>query len=103
LPTQVSSIATSGIARFAIVRQQSFPTLSIFETDPERDMVMNRPYVKTQRLVTLFILGTLLFNYPLLALFNRPVLIGAFPLLIVYVFSAWALLIGLLILIMENK
>ncbi|HJV26815.1 MAG TPA: hypothetical protein VJ673_14095 [Aromatoleum sp.] len=64
---------------------------------------MNRPYVKTQRLVTLFILGTVLFNYPLLALFNRPVLVGVFPLFFVYVFAAWALLIGLLVLVMESK
>ena len=64
---------------------------------------MNRPYVKTERLVAVFILGTLLFNYPMLALFNRPIMVGAIPLVFAYVFVAWALVIGLLVLIMESK
>ena len=58
---------------------------------------------RTQRLAALFALGCLLFNYPLLALFNRPALLGGVPLLYVYVFAAWALLIGLLALVIEKK
>ncbi len=64
---------------------------------------MNKPNIKTQRLVALFVLGGLLFNYPLLALFNRSVLVGGVPLLYVYIFAAWALLIGLLALVVEKK
>ena len=64
---------------------------------------MSKPNVKAQRLAALFLLGNALFNYPLLALFNRPVMLGGFPLLLVYMFSAWALLIVLLALASERK
>lgn len=64
---------------------------------------MNKPNIKIQRLAVLFVLGCLLFNYPLLALFNRPERVGGVPLLYVYVFAAWALLIGLLALVIEKK
>lgn len=64
---------------------------------------MNRQKVKVARLAVLFLLGCLLFNYPLLALFNRPLLLGSLPLLYVYVYGAWALLIVLLVLVIEKK
>ena len=64
---------------------------------------MFRSIVKSQRLVAVFLLGMLLFNYPLLALFNRAA--GAFgvPLLYVYIFSCWALLIALMALVIERS
>ena len=64
---------------------------------------MNKPYIKTQRLAALFVLGAVLFNYPLLALFNRAVVVAGVPLLYLYVFLAWALLITLLALVVEKK
>ena len=64
---------------------------------------MSKPSIKTQRLAALFALGCLLFNDPILALFNRPVFVGSIPLLYVYVFAAWALLIALLALAIETK
>ena len=64
---------------------------------------MNKPYIKTQRLAALFALGAVLFNYPLLALFNRAVVVAGVPLLYLYVFLAWALLITLLALGAEKK
>lgn len=51
---------------------------------------------KGQRLVALCMLGTLLFNYPVLALFNRLTLVAGIPLLYLYLFVAWALFIGLM-------
>ncbi len=59
--------------------------------------------VKSQRLIALFLLGTLLFNYPLLAVFDRVALAFGVPVLYVYVFSCWALLIGLLALVVERS
>ena len=54
------------------------------------------------RLVGLFLLGCLFFNYPMLALFNvRETFLGV-PLLYAYLFGAWALLIALAALIMER-
>jgi hypothetical protein len=56
-----------------------------------------------QRLVGLFLLGCLFFNYPLLSLFNvRATLLGV-PLLYAYLFAAWALLIALAALVVERS
>lgn len=64
---------------------------------------MNKPNVKGQRVVALFLLGNILFNYPLLALFNKPATIAGIPLLYVYVFGVWALLIVLLAITVEKR
>lgn len=57
--------------------------------------------IKNQRLVALFLLGCLLFNYPLLSLFNNPTEIFGIPLLYAYVFAVWGLLIALMALVTE--
>jgi len=57
--------------------------------------------IKNQRLVALFLLGCLLFNYPLLSLFNNPVEIFGIPLLYAYLFAVWGLLIALMALVTE--
>lgn len=64
---------------------------------------MNKPNAKSQRLAALFLLGNLLFNYPLLALFNRSGLVFGIPMLYVYIFGVWALLIVLLALVVEMR
>ena len=56
-----------------------------------------------QRLVALSVLGWLLFNYPLLALFNHAAAVFGIPLLYAYLFAAWALFIGLLAFIVEQE
>jgi len=48
-----------------------------------------------QQLVGLFLLGCLLFNYPLLVLFNVRASVFGIPVLYAYLFAAWALLIAL--------
>jgi uncharacterized membrane protein len=57
---------------------------------------------KGQRLVGLFLLGCLLFNYPLLAIFNVRATVLGIPVLYAYLFAAWALLIVLVAAIMER-
>lgn len=57
---------------------------------------MNRSIITGQRLAAVFLLGCVLFNYPLIALFNKPVEIADIPLLYFFLFGAWALLIGLM-------
>jgi hypothetical protein len=64
---------------------------------------MEKTNAKTQRLVALFLLGNVFFNYPLLALVNRPDSLFGIPILYVYMFAAWALLIVLLRLVVEKK
>ena len=46
------------------------------------------------RLAALFALGCLLFNYPLVAVFDRPGMFLGVPLLYAYLFGAWVLLIA---------
>ena len=57
---------------------------------------MNDFESKGQRFVALCMLGILLFNYPILALFNVPGVLFGVPLLYAYMFIAWALLIALM-------
>jgi hypothetical protein len=63
---------------------------------------MERHEGKGPRLVSLFLLGALLFNYPILALFNKPNLVLGIPLLYAYIFAAWALLIALMAAVVER-
>jgi hypothetical protein len=61
-----------------------------------------KPSRKSERLIGLFLLGCLLFNFPMLALFNVPATVLGIPLLYTYLFAAWGLLIALVALIMER-
>lgn len=56
-----------------------------------------------QRLAALFLLGCLLFNYPLLQLFARDDVLFGIPVLYCYVFGAWSALIGLMALVVERR
>ena len=58
---------------------------------------------RAARLVFLFMLGALLFNYPLLALFNVQGRVFGVPVLYAYIFVAWGLLIALVALVMERE
>ena len=57
---------------------------------------------KGQRLIGLFLLGCLLFSYPLLAIFNVRATVFGVPLLYAYLFTAWTLLIVLVAATMER-
>jgi hypothetical protein len=54
---------------------------------------------KGQRLVALCMLGMLLFNFPILALFNVSGTLLGVPVLYAYIFIAWAALIALMALV----
>jgi hypothetical protein len=58
---------------------------------------------KGQRLIALFVVGSLLFNYPVLSLFNVPAIVFGVPVLYAYIFAAWALLIALMALAAETR
>jgi hypothetical protein len=57
---------------------------------------------KGQRLVACCMLGMMLFNFPILALFNVAGTLFGVPLLYAYIFLAWAGLIGLMALLVES-
>jgi hypothetical protein len=54
---------------------------------------------KGQRFVALCMLGMVLFNFPMLALFNVGGTLLGVPVLYAYIFIAWAVLIGLMALV----
>ena len=56
---------------------------------------MTRDSKKNKRLVALFLLGCVLLNFPILSLVNTERLVLGLPLLYVYIFGVWCLLIAL--------
>ncbi|MBI4741040.1 MAG: hypothetical protein HY777_05705 [Betaproteobacteria bacterium] len=64
---------------------------------------MNRRLLTGERLVAVFLAGFVLFNYPLLSLFDHRVAVFGIPLLYAYVFVAWAGLIALMAWIIERR
>ncbi len=64
---------------------------------------MNRSRLTGQRLMALFLLGGFLLNYPLLYLFDRNLVIGGIPLLPLYVFGVWGLLIAAMAWLVERR
>jgi hypothetical protein len=58
--------------------------------------------LKNRRLVGLFLLGWILYNYPFLSLFNLPGSYLGIPILFCYIFLAWAGLIVLVIFITQS-
>ena len=63
---------------------------------------MNKFEAKSHRFVALCMLGLLLFNYPILALFNVSGTVLGVPVLYVYMFGAWSALIALMAWIAES-
>ena len=59
--------------------------------------------VRGPRLVALCLLGCLLFNYPLLAVFNVQSTLFGIPVLYAYVFAAWGTLSALMALVIERR
>jgi hypothetical protein len=51
---------------------------------------------KNKRLISLFFLGILMLNYPILSLFNVRTFVLGIPLLCLYIFSVWSVLILLI-------
>ena len=58
---------------------------------------------KNKRLVALFLFGFVLLNYPILSLFNINITVFGLPLLYIYTFGVWGLLIFLSALAMSRS
>jgi hypothetical protein len=58
---------------------------------------------KAQRMIALCMLGCVLFNFPILALFNVSGTLFGVPVLYAYLFIAWALLIALMAWVIEKR
>jgi hypothetical protein len=64
---------------------------------------MREPNIDQQKLTATFLLGAVLFNYPILSLFNRAAAVLGIPLVYAYIFLAWGGLIALTAWIVERK
>lgn len=64
---------------------------------------MQRRILTGERLVAVFLCGCVLFNYPLLALFDHPTDFFGVPLIYAYVFVAWAGLIAVMAWFIERR
>ena len=54
-------------------------------------------------MVVLFVSACLAINYPLLELFNRPLMLFGIPLLYLYLYLIWLLLIIVLVIVVERS
>jgi hypothetical protein len=59
--------------------------------------------LQAQRLVALFVLGCLLFSFPLLSLFNIAGTVLGIPILYAYLFGVWIGFIALMMLVVERS
>jgi hypothetical protein len=59
--------------------------------------------LRSPRFVALCMLGVVLFNFPVLALFNVPGSFLGVPAIYAYIFAAWAALIALMALVAEAR
>lgn len=64
---------------------------------------MPGPASKSERTAALFLLGALVFNPPLLGIFNVPAMVLGMPLLYVWLFGAWIALVVALGLAIEAR
>jgi hypothetical protein len=56
-----------------------------------------------QRLAALFLLGWVLFNFPILSLFNRAGAVFGIPILYAWLFGVWIGLIALMAWVIERR
>ena len=63
---------------------------------------MNIKNRKIMKLVGLFFMGCVFFNYPILSLFDIDAFVMGLPLFYVCLFSGWAFIIFLILIIMET-
>ena len=56
-----------------------------------------------QRLAVVFVVGLLVFNYPLMSLASTDTTLFGIPVLYLYLFGSWALIVGAMALIIERR
>lgn len=49
--------------------------------------------IKNKRIFSIFLLGCLVFNFPIVSLFNHKIFIWGIPLLYIYLFFVWGFII----------
>ncbi len=67
------------------------------------DGLMQRKTITSQRLIVIFVIGCLLLNYPLVSIVNQSRLLAGIPLLFLFIFGVWLLLILLTAIVLRRK
>ncbi|MFN3315409.1 MAG: hypothetical protein ACK40K_01250 [Raineya sp.] len=57
----------------------------------------------TQKILVVFLMALVLFNFPVLSIFNQPSLWGGVPVAVIYIFIAWFLVIFALWRVFKQK
>jgi hypothetical protein len=70
-------------------------------TFPNRP-AMRGPGSRAERFIGLFLIGAVAFVPPILSLFNSRVLLGGIPILYLYVFTVWTVLVVLAALVVSQ-
>jgi hypothetical protein len=63
---------------------------------------MSHTEISREHLIALFVLGVLLFMPPFLIIFDHSTLVAGIPALFLYLFVAWAVVIALMMLLVEQ-
>ncbi len=63
---------------------------------------MQRTMLTVQRLVAVFLAGLVFFNYPVLALFDKTATLLGVPIVFVYLFAVWAVVIAAMAWVVEK-
>lgn len=71
--------------------------------DSNAERIVRQPGRHGAQLAAVFLLGCLLFNYPLMSVFSVEGRIFGVPVLFAYLFGAWATLIALVALVTEQR
>ncbi|MCB0290960.1 MAG: hypothetical protein KDH97_11955 [Calditrichaeota bacterium] len=64
---------------------------------------MKPPQLKSQKLIAIFFLGLMLWIGPLLTLFNLPDMVLGIPIIFLYLFAVWVLLILFMVIVVEYR
>ena len=59
--------------------------------------------IANQKLIGLFLLASVLLNFPIIGIFGRSVLVMGIPLLYLYIFLVWLLLIVAIAMVVERQ
>jgi len=82
-----------------VQRHRRAGTAAGLRSEGEGGLVNER---KAQRFIALCMLGMVLFNFPVLALFNVAGTLLGVPVLYAYLFAAWAAMIAVMALLAES-
>ncbi len=90
-------------SRYSTRRIRGAIRIATARREPPKEGRVDNFEIKGQRLVALAMLGCLVFNYPILELFNRTGTVLGIPVLYAFIVAAWCLPSVQMALVVESK